>query len=188
MSSNKVNTNRRKVLLSTAGLGVLGSALPSQWSKPLVSAVISPVHADMSTTTTLMPTTVMPTTTLAPAVCPALATDNVQVSVPSGQPAGTCSVSFDIVSSDPATPLEVTSIADNASAAVMINLSAPTGPVTDTGGITVVTLGLSTSCTATGTASILEDVTFTIDATCANGGDPVQLVVSLTDLPGVTLA
>ena len=173
MSSNKINTNRRKVVLGSVGLGALGSVLPQKWSTPLVSAVVSPVHAQMSP---------IP-------VCPALMVDNIVVTGPnlSGQPIGSCGVSFDILSSDPAQPLDVTSITNDASANVTIMLAAPSGVVSDTDGITVTAIGLSTAC-APPTAELFEDVTFTIDATCENGIEPVQLVISLSELEGVTIA
>ena len=172
MSSNKINTNRRKVVLGSVGLGALGSVLPQKWSTPLVSAVVSPAHAQIS-----------------PVMCPALMVSNVVVTGPnlSGQPIGSCGVSFDILSSDPAQPLDVTSIADDASANVTIMLQAPSGVVSDTDGITVTVIGLSTACSPP-TAELFEDVTFTIDATCENGIEPVQLVISLSDLEGVTIA
>ena len=170
MPSNKVNPDRRKVVLSTLGLSVLGVALPTQWSKPVINAVISPAHAQMSPT------------------CPDLVVGNAVItSAVSGQPVGSCSISFDILSSDPAVPLNVTSIANNAAAGVIINVSAPTGMVTDSSGINITWIDVAPVCTGTA-AQIINDVTFTITAECDNGGDPVELVVALTDLAGVSLA
>lgn len=45
MSNKKVNKSRRSLLTTTLGLGALGAALPSTWTKPIVSAVVLPVHA-----------------------------------------------------------------------------------------------------------------------------------------------
>ena len=86
-----------------------------------------------------------------------------------------------------AVPLNVTSIANNAAAGVIINVSAPTGMVTDSSGINITWIDVAPVCTGTA-AQIINDVTFTITAECDNGGDPVELVVALTDLAGVSLA
>ena len=48
MSNDRVNKSRRVLLRSTLGLGALGAALPSTWTKPIVSAVVLPTHAQMS--------------------------------------------------------------------------------------------------------------------------------------------
>ena len=173
MSSNKINTNRRKIVLGSVGLGALGSVLPQKWSMPLVSAVGLPAHAQTSPMS----------------VCPGLMVGNIVITGPnlSGQPIGSCGVQFDILSSDPAQPLDVTSITNDASANVNIMLSPSTGVVSDTDGITVTAIGLSTAC-ASPEAELFEDVAFTIDAECDNGGDPVQLEVSLSELERVTIA
>lgn len=42
------NKHRRALLRSTLGLSVLGISLPSTWQKPIVHAVLLPVHAQTS--------------------------------------------------------------------------------------------------------------------------------------------
>ena len=111
----------------------------------------------------------------------------VRPKIVSGQPAGSCSISFDILSSDRVVPLNVTSIANNAAAGVIINVSAPTGMVTDSNGINITWIDVAPVCTGT-VAQIVNNVIFTITAECDNGGDPVELIVALTDLEGVSIA
>lgn len=48
MSNRKVNKSRRVLMNRTLGLGALGAAVPSSWTKPLVNSVILPVHAQTS--------------------------------------------------------------------------------------------------------------------------------------------
>jgi uncharacterized repeat protein (TIGR01451 family) len=45
MSNENVNKSRRVLLNTTLGVGALGAVLPSTWTKPLVNAVVLPVHA-----------------------------------------------------------------------------------------------------------------------------------------------
>lgn len=180
MPPNKVNPDRRKVVLSALGVSVLGVALPTKWSKPVINAVVTPAHAETSPGSDPDPGPIP--------VCPDLVVGNAVItSAVSGQPVGSCSISFDILSSDPAEPLNVTSIANNAAAGVIINVSAPTGVVTDSNGINITWIDVAPVCSGT-VAQIINDVTFTITAECDNGGDPVELVVALTDLAGVSLA
>ena len=48
MGNQKVSQSRRALLNGTLGLGVLGAVAPSSWTKPIVNAVMLPVHAQMS--------------------------------------------------------------------------------------------------------------------------------------------
>ena len=182
MSVKKINTSRRKVVLGSVSLGAVGGALPQKWSAPLVGAVVSPAHAQTSPTVTAIP------------VCPALTINNIFLSqlILLSIRTGDCGIFFDILSSDPDQPLNVISIADDSSENVgVFFLTAPPGLVTDTDGITVGVTVAASECSSglSGiAATVFEDVTFTIDAECDNGGEPVQLVVSLSDLPEVSIA
>ena len=48
MSNDRINKSRRVLLSTTLGLGALGAALPSTWTKPIVSAIVLPTHAQTS--------------------------------------------------------------------------------------------------------------------------------------------
>jgi hypothetical protein len=52
-----------KKLLAGGGVIVGGSALPSEWTKPVIESVITPAHAGMSSVTTVAPTTPAATST-----------------------------------------------------------------------------------------------------------------------------
>ena len=112
--------DRRKLLL---GLGTT-SALAA-WHKPIVNAVLVPAHAQTS-----------------PAICPAILVGNPQSSGLSGADSATsCGVTFDIFSSDPATPLEITSIGTNPLAAGVMVTNDGLGPATATAGPRVTWIG-----------------------------------------------
>lgn len=52
-----------KKLLTGGGVIVGTSALPSEWTKPVIESIITPAHAGMSPVTTVPPTTPAATTT-----------------------------------------------------------------------------------------------------------------------------
>jgi len=48
MGNQKISQSRRALLNTTLGLGALGAVAPSSWTKPIVSAVMLPAHAQTS--------------------------------------------------------------------------------------------------------------------------------------------
>jgi len=86
--------------------------------------------------------------------------------------ATSCGVTFDIFSSDPATPLEITSIGTNPLTAGVSVTNDGLGPATDSTGPRVTWIGPI--------AGAAPDDTIT--ATCAGVTDPVTLVVTLTEI------
>lgn len=156
--------DRRKILL---GLGTT-SALAA-WHKPIVNAVLVPAHAQTSP-------------------CPEIIVGNAQSSGLSGADATTaCGVTFDIFSGDPATPLEITSIGTNPLGTGVSVTNDGLGTATDASGPRVTWIGpiagaAPGDCVTTSAIVPVDDVTFTIVATCATSSDPVMLVVTLTQI------
>ena len=154
--------DRRKLLL---GLGTT-SALAA-WHKPIVNSVILPTHAQTS-------------------VCPDIVVGNAQSSGLSGANSATsCGVTFDIFSSDPATPLEITSIATTALAAGVTVTNDGLGEATTSTGPRVTWIGpiagaAPSDCVATGAIVPVDDVTFVITASCSISPDPVTLTTTLS--------
>ena len=170
--------DRRKILLGLGTGGVL-----SAWHKPIVNAVLVPAHAQLSPEPEPEPDPDPPVV-----VCPAIIAGNAQSSGLSGTASFTsCGVTFDIFSSDPAVPLEITSIGTNPLGADVSVTNDGLGPATDTTGPRVTWMGpISGSapddCVSPSTVVPAEDVTFTITATCEGGAEPVELVITLTEI------
>jgi len=171
--------NRRKIIL---GLGT-GSVL-SVWHKPIVNAIVLPAHAQTSPTPAPAPEPAPAPPP--PVICPDIIVGNAQSSALSGADTFTsCGVTFDIFSSDPATPLEITGIANSALATGVTVSNDGLGPATDSSGPRVTWLGpISGSapddCSTPSTVVPADDVTFTITATCEGATEPVELVITLT--------
>jgi len=155
--------DRRKILL---GLGATSAM--AAWHKPIVNAVILPAHAQGSP------------------VCPDIIVGNAQSSGLSGAESFTsCGVTFDIFSSDPATPLTITAITNSALGTDVTVTNDGLGTATDAIGPRVTWIGPilgspPSDCVTTSAIVPIDDVTFTIQATCAISPDPVELVVTLT--------
>ena len=166
--------DRRKILLGLGTGGVL-----SAWHKPIVNAVLVPAHAQLSPDPDPDPPVV---------VCPAIIAGNAQSSGLSGTASFTsCGVTFDIFSSDPAVPLEITSIGTNPLGADVSVTNDGLGPATATTGPRVTWIGpilgsAPDDCVSPSTVVPAEDVTFTITATCEGGAEPVELVITLTEI------
>ena len=162
--------DRRKILL---GLGT-GSVL-SAWHKPIVNAVLVPAHAQISPEPPVV-------------LCPAIIVGNVQSSALSGTASFTsCGLTFDIFSSDPATPLEITSIENSPLGADVSVTNDGLGTATDTTGPRVTWIGIiagsaPSDCQSPSTVVPADDITFTITATCEGGTEPVELVITLTEI------
>jgi len=160
--------DRRKILL---GLGTTSAM--AAWHKPIVNAVLVPAHAQTSPPPP-------------PTVCPDIIAGNAQSSGLSGADSATsCGVTFDIFSSDPATPLEITSIGTNPLAAGVSVTNDGLGPATDSTGPRVTWIGpiagaAPDDCVTPANVVPVDDVTFTITATCAGVTDPVMLVITLS--------
>lgn len=157
--------DRRKILL---GLGATSAV--AAWHKPIVNAVLLPAHAQTSP----------------PPPCPDIIVGNAQSSGLSGAESFTsCGLTFDIFSSDPATPLTITAITNDALGTDVTVTNDGLGTATDLIGPRVTWIGpivgsAPSDCVTTSAIVPVDDVTFTIEATCADSPDPVTLVVTLS--------
>lgn len=156
--------NRRKILL---GLGATSAM--AAWHKPIVNAVLVPAHAQTS-------------------LCPDIVVGNAQSSGLSGAESFTsCGVTFDIFSSDPATPLMITAINNSALGTDVTVTNDGLGAATDLIGPRVTWIGPvlgspPSDCVTTSAISPIDDVTFTIEASCDGVTAPVMLVITLTEI------
>lgn len=152
MKPKTANKNRRVLLTGSIGLGAIGSVLPAAWTKPMISSVILPAHAQTS--------------------CPAPVAGNVVFGPLSGAAAASgCAVTFDILSSDPATPLTIISVTNSALAAGVTVTYNGFGQATDTTGPRINWRGAAAAapnCTNVNAAGQgpVADVTFTVLASC----------------------
>jgi len=172
---------RRKLLL---GIGA-GSAMAA-WQKPIINSVVVPAHAQMTTTQAPV-TTAAPTTTPAP-VCPDIVIGNIASNALSGANSNTsCGLTFDILSSDAATALEITAI-DNGTLGTGVTVTNDgLGQATTTSGPRVTWMGpingsAPSDCVNVADIVPTDDVMFTIMATCDTAPDPVTLTINLTDI------
>ena len=171
--------DRRKILLGLATGGVL-----SAWHKPIVNAVLVPAHAQTSPEPEPEPDPDPDP----PVVCPEIIAGNVQSSALSGTASFTsCSLTFDIFSSDPATPLEITAIDNSPLGADVSVTNDGLGTATDTTGPRVTWIGpiagsAPSDCQSPSMVVPVDDITFTITATCEGGAEPVELVITLTEI------
>ena len=161
--------DRRRILL---GLGTTSAMVA--WHKPIVKAVLVPAHAQTSPP----PPPPLP--------CPDIIVGNAQSSGLSGAQSFTsCGLTFDIFSSDPATPLTITAITNDALGTDVTVTNDGLGTATDLIGPRVTWIGpivgsAPSDCVTTSAIFPVDDVTFTIEATCADSPDPVTLVVTLS--------
>ena len=164
MSDNKQELlhNRRQLLKGALGASVIAATVPSQWVKPVVNSVLTPAHAQTSP----------------PPMCP-MAVLSMGVTGPvSGQ--GQCTITFDVLSSDPAQPLTISSITDNSTDPSSVTYDG-FGTATDTTGPRIVwqgpTIGGELDC-----SQPVTDVTFTITASCAANSDPFTQTFNLSEV------
>lgn len=158
---------RRRFLFGGAALTVV---LPSQWSKPIVNAIVLPAHAQTSEPP------VEPT-------CSRAATGNVVFGPISGggaQPQ--CTVTFDVLSAD-STEIIITNIENSA----LLNGASVTyngfGTATQTTGPRVVWQGNAVEAPFCSTVSPSDPVSFTVTYTCDGvNGEEFTQIFELSDI------
>jgi len=148
------SVDRRAVLKSVAFSGASLSILPSSWTKPVVNSVFLPAHAQAS-------------------VCPVLAIGNGTFSA--GSAPGTCGLSFELLSGDAATPIDIIDITNSTpTGSDAVTYSGGTsGSVTATSGLPVNWVGQAVGAPfacATAAPVPINEITFTAEYNCA--GDP----------------
>jgi len=150
----KTNLKRRQLMLGTLGAGAV---LPAQWTKPLINSVLMPAHAQMSPDPLPNPED----------VCPMIVVGNVLFNPVSGtNTPPVCVVTFDVFSSDATASLTITDISNNSTADTTVTVT-DLGVATDATGPRVVWQGPAVDAPFCGTIEPIEDVTFTVTATCA---------------------
>lgn len=143
--------NRRKVLL---GLGV-SSALAA-WHKPVINRIVTPAHAQMS-----------PQPPTPDELCPMITVGNVVFGPVSGtNTPPVCTATFDVLSADSVITLDITNIdAGSLPADTTIDIQ-NLGIASATAGPRVVWQGPATDAPFCTDLTPVDDITFTITATC----------------------
>ncbi len=175
---------RRKLLL-----GIGATSAMAAWHKPLINAVVVPAHAETSPPEETPPPPAPPTP---PTECPTIVLDDVTSQALSGAAGNTsCGVTFGIFSSDPNVPLEITGIETSALGTDVEVTNDGLGEATMTNGPRVTWIGpivgsAPGDCTDLANIVPVDDITFTISATCAIDGeetvDPDPLVITLSSI------
>jgi hypothetical protein len=143
---------RRKILL-----GLSSSAALSVWQKPIINSIVMPAHAQTS------PIPPMPAD-----LCPMIVIGNIVAGPVSGTTTpAVCSVTFDVLSGTPGTPLTITSITNSALEANNTVVYDVFGEATDTTGPRVVWRGPASDAPFCTDLMPIDPVTFTVTATCA---------------------
>ncbi len=136
---------RRKLLL---GVGA-GSAIAA-WHKPVINSIITPAHAQMS-------------------VCPMITIGNVVTGPVSGSNVPpVCSITFDVLSGTAGTPLTITAIDAGTLPADTTFTVDSLGTATETVGPRIIWRGPATDAPFCTNIALINDVTFTVTATCAS--------------------
>ena len=145
---------RRKLLV---GSGIVMTA----WHKPIINRIVTPAHAQMSP---VDPPVDPPNPE---DVCPMIVIDDVVFGPLSGTSTPpVCSVTFDVFSGTAGTPLTIVSITNTTAADTTI-IYDTFGEVTDTSGSRVVWQGPATDAPFCSDFMVVNEVTFTVTATCA---------------------
>jgi len=153
----KTNLKRRNLILGSFGAGVVLPTLPTRWRRPLIDRVLTPAHAQTSP----------PPPTPPEDLCPMISVGNVVFGPVSGtNTPPVCTVTFDVLSSDASTSLEITDISNNSTADTTVTVTG-LGVTTDVTGPRVVWTGPAADAPFCRTIEPSEDVTFTVTATCA---------------------
>ncbi len=157
-------SHRRSLLKGVLGISAAAVVLPNRWTKPVVNAVLLPVHAQSSPVPE----------------CPAIVIGNVTFGPQSGTPAvPVCVVSFDVLSSDPAIPLTITAITNGDLGDDVTITYDSFGEATDTTGPRVIWAGPASDAPFCSDNTPIDDVTFTVTATCAVT-DSVEIMQDFT--------
>ena len=163
MSTEQIKPTRRELLKGVMGAGALSIALPDSWAKPIVNAVLLPAHAQTS-------------------ACPEMVIGNVTFGPQSGTPTpAVCRATFDVLSGDPAIPLNIISITNGPLGADVTIIYDSFGEATDTTGPRVVWAGPDADapfCRIDQSVPT-DDVTFTVTADCDVAGS-VQITQDFT--------
>ena len=138
--------NKRRQLLIGSGVAV------AAWHKPVINSIVTPAHAQMS-------------------VCPTIAVGNVVFGPVSGTfTPPVCSVTFDVLSGSadmPLTIIEITNTVADDTTVVYDGF----GEVTDIIGSRVVWRGPATDAPFCSNFTVINDLTFTVTASCAAVAD-----------------
>ena len=154
MTQSSMN-KRRKILLGIAS----GSAVAA-WHKPMINQVITPAHAQTS------PVDPPPLPT-PQELCPMITTGNVVFGPVSGNNTPpVCTATFDVLSGDSAVPLDIISIETGTLPADTTVDIQDLGTATDSMGPRVVWQGPATDAPFCSDLMPIDDITFTITATC----------------------
>lgn len=143
-------TQRRTLLKTTLGLGAVAAAVPGRWSKPVINTVLLPVHAQTSP------------------VCPMIVVGNVVFgpqSPVSSPPV--CTTSFDVLSSDASTDLNIVSVTNGPLGSDVSVTYGSFGVATATTGPRVIWAGPASDAPFCSDNMPIEDVVFTVTASCA---------------------
>ncbi len=158
---------RRRLLGGATGVALV------VWHKPMINSVLTPAHAQTS-----MP---LP----AGDVCPMVMTANVVFGPVSGTTTPpVCSVTFDVLSADPAQDLTVQNIETSPLAANVTVDVQDLGTTTSTTGPRIVWRGPASDAPFCSDLMPTDDVTFTVTATCAAAtlGDSFTQTFTLASL------
>ena len=145
-----------------------------------MTTVIVPAHAQTS------PDTDPGEPDPEPVICPAIVIGNVQSNPLTGANSFTsCGVTFNIFSNDPVTPIEITAITTSTLGPSVSVTNNGLGQATDSTGPQVTWIGSNLGlapqdCASPSTVIPVDDITFTITATCIGAIDPVELTITLT--------
>jgi len=167
MPISPIKQSRRGLLKGVVGAGALSVALPNSWTKPMVKAVLLPAHAQTS-------------------ACPDIVIGNVTFGPQSGTPTpAVCRATFDVLSSDPAVPLNIISITNGPLGADVTITYDSFGEATDTAGPRVVWAGpdVDAPFCRIDQSVPTDDVTFTVTADCeVTGSVQITQDFNLSDI------
>ncbi len=160
-------STKRHTLQTLLTVGVLAGTstkiAPGKWTKPLLSSVILPAHAQTS-------------------VCPALVVGN--TSFGPGSAPGTCGLNFELLSGDAAQDLTIVSVT-NSTPVGMDAVSYPggtTGTASSTSGLAIAWVGQAVGAPfacATAAPVPINEISFTVTYNCAGDTVVQTLVLSL---------
>ncbi|MGH1542560.1 MAG: hypothetical protein ACRBHB_19205 [Arenicella sp.] len=166
MVSDKVANKRRtlRTLLTVSSVaGASAAALPGQWKKPFMNAIVLPAHAQTS-------------------VCPALVVGNSAFGP--GSAPGTCGLSFELLSGDAAQDLVILSVSNSTPVGtdVVSYPSGTSGTASSTAGLAISWVGQAVGAPfacATAAPVPIDEVTFTVTYNCAGDAAVQTLTLSL---------
>lgn len=165
----KKMNQRRKLLLGVGATGAMAA-----WHKPIVNSIVLPAHAQTSVATPPTPAE----------LCPMIAVGNVVTGPVSGSSVpAVCSVTFDVLSGTAGTELDITALVTSTLPADTTVTIDSLGMASDSSGPRVVWRGPATDAPFCTAVQPIDDVTFTITATCdAAAGGTFSQDFNLSDI------